>query len=106
MSIFTLYNATLDLARIITKVIESAATGGSQTTTVDTGHSEPDDYFTNGVIWWLSGHYVDKFDKVTAWDDGTHTFTHADQLGTADGVEAADRYAAINNDFRKEELIA
>jgi len=71
----TLYDATLELAKIITDVIEGTATGGSGTTLVDTGRLEPDEHFNSGVIWFRSGNNEDKSAKISDYDLTTHTFT-------------------------------
>jgi len=95
----TLASATLDIARIITRVIEGTATGGSTTTLVDAAFPyKPDrasvpanDYYNDGTIWFLSGDLSGKSAVITDWAraaaQGTATF--ATQTASASGAQYA-----------------
>jgi len=92
----TLADATLQLAKCLEIVTESVATGGSATTVIDTTVSEPNDYFTNGTIWILSGNNAGKCAKISGYVGSTGVFTFA----TMTLLNAAlDRYAACPPDF-------
>jgi len=98
----TLASATLDLARLITSVVEGTATGGSATTLLDTGVTEEDDYFNGGTIWPLSGNNAGKSAVITDWAKSTGTYTFA----TMTLVNAAGNlYASCNADFPRYVLI-
>lgn len=88
--------AFLRLARIITNVAEGTATGGSTTTLVDTARWEPDDYFTTGTIWFLSGTQVGKSAVVTGWNGTTKTFSF---LTPGGAIVAGVLYAVAPRDF-------
>jgi len=95
----TLQDATLALAKTITSVKEGTATGGSGTTLVNNlagFHDEADDYYTGGVIWFLSGLNAGKSAHINDWDLATFTFTFTTP-GAA--CAAGDRYAVVPLDF-------
>lgn len=71
----TLFEASLAVAECLQKPYQGTATGGNATTLVDAARGEPDDLFTNGTIWVLTGNNANKSRKITDWDVTTHTFT-------------------------------
>jgi hypothetical protein len=73
----TLASATLDTAKLLTRVLEGTATGGSATTVVDTGSFDPypDDWWNNGTIWLRSGNNSGKSAIITDWDQSDETWT-------------------------------
>ena len=73
----TLADATRALAEKVQYAAEGTATGGSATTLIDTARIEPDDQFTNGTIWLLSGNNIGKSAIISGWVLSTHTFTFA-----------------------------
>lgn len=73
----TLFDITLDVARLIMKTVDGTATGGSATTIVDSGQTDPNDYYTGGTIWVTSGLSIGKSRKVTSFVGTTGTFTFA-----------------------------
>lgn len=92
----TLAEAILGTARACGGTRDGVATGGSATTLLDSANSEPDDYFTGGTLWLLSGNNAGKSAPITTWDDTTHTFT----IPTLTLLCAAgDRYAAVCGDY-------
>jgi hypothetical protein len=96
----TLASATLDTAKLITRVRIGTATGGSTTTLVDTARTEPADHWNEGVIWFLSGNNSGKSARITDYASGG-TFTFATQSGAC---AAGDRYAAIPGDYPQDVL--
>lgn len=98
----TLASATLDLARLITNVIESTATGGSATTLLDTSITEEDDHFNGGTIWVLSGNNAGKSRTITDWAKTTGTYTFATMTSSN---AAGNLYAACVSDYPRSALI-
>jgi hypothetical protein len=98
----TLADATLALAEIAQYAMRGTATGGSATTLIDTARTEPNDQFTNGTIWLLSGNNIGKSAIITSWDLATHTFTFAILTLLC---AAGDLYAAVSQDYPKSALI-
>jgi len=94
-----LFDALYNLAFILQDFVRSTATSGSQTTLYDTvARFEPDDYFTNGTLFLLSGNNADNAVVITDWDQAASKFTFAN-LGTL--CATGDIYAAIPKDFPK-----
>lgn len=93
----TLSSAALDIARIVTRVIEGTATGGSTTTLIDTAFAykpdrvnvPADDYYNGGTIWFLSGSLNGKSAVVADWARATQTVTFATQTASASGAQYA-----------------
>lgn len=100
---YTLFQATLDLARICADVYEGASTSGSATTLVDTnmriiGVSSaganiypPDDFFNGGTLWFRSGDAgassggrINTTEIITDFTSSSQRFTFA--TGTAVGA--------------------
>lgn len=99
---YTLFYATLDLARILMDVFESTATGGSTTTIVDTLMYQTAGWFSDapyGTAWLKLTTPASKI--ITGHTAGTITFTPA-QSGA---VAANDRYAAAPGIYPKAVLI-
>jgi hypothetical protein len=96
----TLYNATLELSKILQNTPESLATGGSLTTLLDTARLEVADYFDKGTIWFMSGNNAGKSAVIDAWSGQTFTFS-TQALACA----AANRYAAASAEFPRWLLI-
>lgn len=82
---YTLFDATLDLARVLEDVFESTATGGSTTTVIDTAIVEPTGYYNNGPVW-LKEQAATR--RVTTHTTTTLTFTPA-----ATAISAGKLYA-------------
>jgi hypothetical protein len=98
----TLAAAILSCAKALGDVIGGTATGGSGTTLVDTGHSEPADYLTGGTIWFLTGNNAGKSAVITTWDPATHTFTF---LTPGAACAAGNLYAACGPDYPRYLLV-
>lgn len=81
----TLYDMTLELAKILMKVRSSFATSdgaAGKTTLIDSARTEPDDYFFlsgvgGGTIWFTSGTNDGVSRAITNWSLSTKTFTFA-----------------------------
>ena len=87
---YTLYDATLDLARLLGPVRDGAATSvGTTTTVIDTQIAEPNDWYNDGTIW-VAAHSaylsqedpaptdeVDKARVISDYASATHTLTFA-----------------------------
>jgi hypothetical protein len=98
----TLADATRALSEKVQFAAEGTATGGSTTTLIDAARTEPDDQFTNGTIWFLSGNNIGKSAIISGWSLTTHTFTFAAQsLACA----AGDLYAVSSPDYPRYALI-
>ena len=93
----------LRTAELLRGLRYGTATGGSTTTLVDTAMAEPDTYFNNGTIWFLSGNNAGKSAVVTDYDLTTHTFTFATQSAAC---AAGNRYAVLDADYTREALVA
>lgn len=97
----TLFDLTYQTASLLGVVQESAATGGSTTTTVDTVERlEADDYWNKGTLWILKT--TDglapqgEFARISDFVSTTHTLTHG-TLTAAPG--AGDIYAVCKARF-------
>lgn len=98
-----LFDALYNLAFVLQDFVRSTATGGSNTTLVDTvARFEQADFFDNGTLFIISGNNANKAPVISAWDSTTKTFTFADQ-GAA--CAAGNIYAAIPKDFPKGTLV-
>lgn len=93
----------LRTAELLRGLRYGTATGGSATTLVDTAMAEPDDYFDNGTIWFLTGNNAGKSAVITDYDLTSHTFTFATQTAVC---AAADRYAVMDANYTREALVA
>jgi hypothetical protein len=98
----TLADATRALAEKVQYAAEGVATGGSATTLIDTARIEPDDQFTNGTIWLLSGNNIGKSAIISGWVLSTHTFTFATLTLLC---AAGDLYAVTSMDYPKYVMI-
>lgn len=76
-------------------LFEGVATGGSETTIVDTNRAEADDYWVNGTAWLVSTtdglKPIWEMSRISAWDVDNWTATLETTLTAA--VAALDRYA-------------
>lgn len=98
----TLFQATLDLARILMDVYESTATGGSTSTVVDSSIFQPSNHFSDdpkGTLWLKLATVASKV--ITGHTTTTLTFSPAQ----AGAVVAGDRYAAAPGHYPKYALI-
>lgn len=93
----------LRTAELLRGLRYGTATGGSTTTLVDTAMLEPDDFFNNGTIWFLSGNNIGKSAVVSDYSLTSHTFTFATQTAAC---AAADRYAVLDANYPREALVA
>jgi hypothetical protein len=97
----TLWDASLDLARVLTQVWNSTATGGTTTTVVDTAIDEPSNYFgtstRNGTLWLDLTTDVTKV--ITGHTTTTLTFSPAQATPTPGAVVAGNVYYAAPADF-------
>lgn len=96
----TLYNATLELSKILQNTPEGTATGGSTTTLLDTARMEAADYYDRGTIWFLTGNNANKSVVIDAWSGFTFTFA-TQSLACA----AGNRYAAASSEYPRRQLI-
>ncbi len=103
----TLFDATLALSDLISPTLRSVATGGTQTTLVDTARSEPATYWIGGTIWLLGGAGLTGTSyRITGFDPATHTFTFDHATNWMGGVVAGVPYAAAPVDYSQWSLIA
>lgn len=99
---YTLFTATLALARLLAEVADGTATGGTTATLLDTSRTEPDSYFTGGVIWFRSGLNINKSAAITGWTNSTGTFAFATQTAAC---AVGNLYSACAVDYSKDALI-
>jgi len=108
----TLFQATLDLARIVGNVVEGMATAGSDTTLIDTNFqysidhtSAPiDDYYNYGTIWILTCNNADKTAIITDWVQSTETFTFSAPGAFSAACAAGDLYAVADKTYPRWQL--
>lgn len=75
------------LRRVDPDAYSGTATGGSTTTTVDSGMpAYSDDYFNGGFIYFSSGANAGLIRKITDFVDSTNTITHTSATAVASGV--------------------
>ena len=117
----TLFDATLQLATRLKILRVSTATGGSQTTIVDTKRTESIDAFNGGSYWVItdaggaSAAPEGEFGRVTDWVNSTTTATIAavtvavasgDTYGIATGSISLDMLiGAINDELVKHKVV-
>jgi hypothetical protein len=82
----------------------SLATGGSATTLVDSLLSEPDEFFNNGTLFFISGALANKTAVVTDWDEATFTFTFP-TFAPPVNVVAGIRYAVAESRYPREVMV-
>lgn len=101
----TLFNATLELAKVLGYVISSTTTAdGSTTTLIDSARvTEVDDFWNGGTLWITSGTYSGNSRKVTDFLNSIGMFTFSPALAGAPGT--GNTYSVINGDWPKEMLI-
>lgn len=104
----TLFEATLALAKKVTKVTEGAATGGSATTLEDTLRlKEQNEYWTDGTLWLPTYEAVR---QVTSFDGNTLGFEALDPIEIegeepeTSAVAEGDEYAVADPDYPYTEL--
>jgi hypothetical protein len=99
----TLFDATLELAKVLGVVYEGIATGGSTQTLVDSTRVESNDFFNNGVIWFRSGNNSYKSAVITDWSLANTAFTFlVHDLACVEG----DLYSACTSDWQRGELVS
>lgn len=96
----TLYNATLELSKILQNTPEGTATGGTTSTLLDTARRETADYFDQGTIWFITGNNANKSVVIDAWSG--YTFTFATQ---AAACAAGNRYCVASSEYPRWLLI-
>ena len=105
----TLASATLELAKILMRVVSGTATGGSTTTLVDTNFPWQDtsgvvpanDYYNGGTIWFTGGDNDGISTMITDWVNATETFTFATQ---SDACAAGDTYSVCHREYSRFDL--
>jgi hypothetical protein len=98
----TLFSASLKLAKILGAVIESEASGGSQTTLSDDQLQEVDDIYTYGTLWVKDGDLLNTHLVVTNFVGSGGIFYFAEQAASiADG----DKYAAATDKWPFSDLL-
>ena len=99
----TLGNMILRTAECLKGLRYSTSTAaGTTTTLVDTGMTEPDEFFNGGTIFFLSGTLIGLSAVITDWDLATNTFTFSTQSGApGSGVS----YAALDANYPREALV-
>lgn len=90
----TFYEALAEVAKSLTDMRTGTATGGNTTTLIDTGLSEPNDYFNFGSL--FIEQTVPVIRQITDWNSTTCTFTFAALSGA---VVAGTPYAAIDEKY-------
>ncbi len=99
----TLAEITLQIAEKITNVVKGSATkAGSATSLTDVTRTEASGYFTEGVIWFLSGDNDGASTRIKNWDEAGKTFRFAAQ---SNSVSDEDEYAAIGREYPRERII-
>lgn len=107
----TLFQATLDLAYILTDVIEGdASSNGTTTTLIDTAWPRPlidgtlpaNDTYNRGTIWLTSGDNDGNSRIISDWTQSSGTVTWVDALSNA--TAAGDAYSAIDGDYPRDVL--
>lgn len=89
---YTLFQASLDLSRIVQKTIESTMTSAGTTYLIDTNllTAYPVDHFNSGTVWIKSGSYANTSKVITDYDDTLHKATWS---GALPGTPGNDQYA-------------
>jgi len=91
----TLFQLTLDLARLISDVFESTATAShSATSMTDSANTEDTSYWVGGTIWWLTGLNIGKTAIPTVFAATVFTY-----LTTTTLCEAGDAYACCIDEY-------
>ncbi len=98
----TLAQALLQTAYCLKSLRNSLATGGSTTTLIDSLMVEPDQFFNNGTLFFLSGVLIGKSVVITDWDETTKTFLFATQTNA---VAAGVRYAVAESRYPREAMV-
>jgi len=98
----TLFDATLELAKILMPVVEGTGTSGSATTLADTARTEPDDHFNQGTIFMRSGTDIGESAIITDFENTGGIFTFA-ALDDADPT--GNLYSACERDYPRWLLI-
>lgn len=102
----TLAAAMLEVARAIAHVragVTSAA--GTPTTLIDASADEPDDFWNNGLIWFLTGALAGKTASISDYAKGTGTFTFPTFAPPA-APGAGASYGAMRAEFARADLVS
>lgn len=101
---YTLFEAILELAKVVGDVFEGVASGGSTTTLVDADipTTFPNDHFNNGTIFFVSGNNANKSAILSDYASATTTFTFPTQSGAC---AASDQYAVADSDYPRHLLV-
>lgn len=97
----TLFDVTLTLADLVTEIFAGAATGGSNTTLIDSACPDPNDYYNAGCIWFRSGNNIGKTAIVSDYASASFTFTFATQTAAC---AAADIYSVTPAPYNRQLL--
>lgn len=97
---YTLFDASLDLARVITNVREgTASANGSTVTLIDSSHGTDysNDYWNDGTIWIPTrGAVAAQYKRITDYVSSSYTLTF-DALTTS--ISSGDSYRIANKEF-------
>ncbi len=103
---YTLSNACLELAKVLGGVRIGEATVESANTLVDTKRLESSEYWSDGVLWVLSGTDIGKMFGITSFGDGTFTIDGSLTIPTPPPEDPeVVKYACSPPRFTKEILI-
>lgn len=104
----TLFATMLNLAKLLGPVREGVSTaGGGQTAMIDTLCLEPNDYWNDGVLFFIdvpAPATSSKSATITDWALSTGTFTFP-ALGFINGTDSGDRYVALAGKYTRTDLI-
>lgn len=101
----TVFDMALKVVKEAQDVIEGTATGGSETTLLDSVllAAQPNDYFNGGSLWIKSGAQAGKVFAVTDFATTTGTVTFA---AVAGAIAAGVRYAIARNAYPWEQIVS
>jgi hypothetical protein len=72
---YTLFDATLGLARLLGNVYESTTTSaGTSQSAIDSTFTQADDYWNGGTIWFKNGSFAGKYRVITDFIASADTF--------------------------------
>lgn len=99
----TLFDAILEVAKLVEEVRTGITTAaGSTTTLVDADTTEPADFWNNGLLLFQEGALSGKTAQVIDYDLTTHTFTFGTQTA-APGIGVA--YSVAEQKYRRSDLV-
>jgi len=98
----TLFDVLASVTRILEETRSSTATGGTNSTLIDTSMVEPNDYFNGGIMFFESGANDGISRKITDFNNTTFTFTFS-AVSTA--IAAGVNYTVSQGLYSRQELV-